>query len=142
MEMQQKRGFKTGFTKEIKPSDPESLFRDLKRAPDIQHIWSHQADLLRAYDKEHLNAPDIALQLPTGTGKTLIGLLLAEYRRRKYNERVIYLSPTRQLVRQVEQHSSRYGIHAHALLSPDYSNINDYRLGNAVGITTYSSLFI
>lgn len=139
---QRKRRFRTGIEKDVVPDDPESLFRDLKlRAPEIQYLWSHQADLLRAYDKDHLDTSDIALELPTGSGKTLIGLLLAEYRRRKFNERAIYLCPTRQLVHQVGEHATRYGIHAHVLLTPDYKGINEYRLGSAVGITTYSSIF-
>jgi hypothetical protein len=40
---------KTGIGKEIRPHDPESLFRDMKsRDPQIQHLWAHQADMLRA----------------------------------------------------------------------------------------------
>lgn len=137
-----KKKFKKVLTGEVKPSDPETLFRDLKtRSSDIQHLWSHQADLIRAYDKHHLNTSDIALELPTGTGKTLIGLLLAEYRRQKFDERLIYLCPTRQLAHQVGKHAVKYGIKAHVLLSPQYDGINEYRLGKSIGVTTYSSLF-
>jgi len=134
--------FKTGIAREVRPADPESLFRDLKgRSSDIRHLWSHQADLLRAYDKIHLQTPDIALELPTGTGKTLIGLLLAEYRRRKFDERPLYLCPTRQLAHQVAQHAEDYGLRAALLLPRSYDGLNDFLLGNAVGIATYSGLF-
>lgn len=56
------------------PQDPESLFRDLKSGSNrVQFLWSHQADILRTY-MEHKNESDIALELPTGCGKTLVGL--------------------------------------------------------------------
>ena len=92
------------------PDDPESLFRDLRKKT-VPGLLSHQADLLRSYLAVHTKHPDIALQLPTGSGKTLVGLLIAEWRRRKYGERVVYLCPTRQLVNQVaEQANGKYGI--------------------------------
>jgi hypothetical protein len=137
----QPRRFKTGLVREVKPSDPESLFHDLRRSPTVPHLWAHQADILRIYNGKYISAKDVALELPTGAGKTLIGLLIAEYRRRQFNERVIYLCPTQQLVYQVGHHSKQYGIDVRILLRPDYEGINDYYLNNAVGVTTYSSLF-
>lgn len=89
---------------------------------------------------------DIALQLPTGSGKTLVGLLVAEWRRRKYNERVVYLCPTRQLVNQVaDQAASKYGIDLHAFTGSrkhyDPKKAADWQNAEAVAVTTYSSLF-
>ncbi len=141
-----KIGFKKIAAKSIKPSDPESLFRDLKdRSPDIQHLWSHQADILREYTQKHINSSDIALELPTGTGKTLVGLLIGEYRRRAKEERVLYLCPTRQLVHQVCKQSHEYGINSHAFVGRgrDYppDKFNEYTSGDAIAISTYSSLF-
>jgi replicative superfamily II helicase len=134
--------FKTDLAVDPVPSDPESLFRDLKsRSPEIPYLWSHQADLLRAYDKAHQETADVAFELPTGAGKTLIGQLLGEYRRRKKGERVVYLCPTRQLALQAFDHAKEYGLNAYLLLRPDYPNINEYRLGTGIGITTYSTIF-
>lgn len=107
MEDNKKRAFKfkLSSTDTCKISDAEALFRDLKnRDPKIQHLWSHQADIIRDYHT-HIDHRDIALELPTGTGKTLVGLLIAEWRRRTLRERVIYLCPTRQLAYQVGEKS-------------------------------------
>jgi DNA polymerase III delta prime subunit len=135
-------GFKTSFAADDRPPDPESLFKDLKiKDPEVRYLWSHQADLLRAYDRDHQETPNVALELPTGTGKTLIGLLIAEYRRRKFDERPLYLCPTRQLARQVGEHARLYGVEARVLLRGDYEGLNDFHLGRAVGVTTYSGLF-
>src|SRR6266545_811225 len=82
--------------------------------------------------KEYAKKQDVALELPTGAGKTLVGLLLAEYRRKALNERVVYLCPTQQLAYQVGQHAQKYGIGVRVLLRPTYDGINDYYLSNAV----------
>ena len=115
--MAKKRIFKTDFAKTAGPADPETLFHNLRgRAPDIKHLWSHQADLLRAYHQECLEAGDVAVELPTGSGKTLVGLLIAEWRRQSLGTRVAYLCPTRQLARQVGSQANDYGIRAHVLV--------------------------
>jgi replicative superfamily II helicase len=68
-------------------------------------------EIMRSYAETALKLPDVALQLPTGSGKTLVGLLIAEWRRRKNQERVVYLCTTRQLVNQVvEQAEEKYGL--------------------------------
>src|ERR1019366_1998137 len=59
------------------PDDPEALFRDLRKKT-VPGLLSHQADVLRSYIAVHTQYPDIALQLPAGSGKRLGGLLLAE----------------------------------------------------------------
>lgn len=146
MTMKKKAIFKTNIKKTAKPATPEGLFRDLKaRSPDIQHLWSHQADLLRSYYDKHLNSRDVALELPTGSGKTLVGLLIGEFRRRCFDERIAYLCPTKQLAQQVGEHASQYGIPASVLVGKQNSysekDYNAYQSGTAIAITTYSGLF-
>ncbi len=127
------------------PDDPEALFRDLRKKT-VPGLLSHQADVLRSYLAVHPTYPDIALQLPTGSGKTLVGLLIAEWRRRKYGERVVYLCPTRQLVNQVaQQASAKYGIDLHAFTGSraqyDAGASADWQSAEAIAVSTYSSLF-
>jgi superfamily II DNA or RNA helicase len=54
----------------------------------------------------------VAIELPTGAGKTLVGCLIAEWRRRKNQERVAYVSPARQLAQQAAAKARLYGIPA------------------------------
>jgi hypothetical protein len=128
------------------PADPESLFRDIKqRSPRIQYLWSHQADILRTWHQKYRNSKDVAIELPTGTGKTLIGLLIAEYRRQAIGERGLYLCPTRQLAHQVGSLAKDYGIKAYVLVGDQKkyppADFGAYATGNAITITTYSSVF-
>jgi hypothetical protein len=101
--------------------------------------------MLNAYAKV-AEQEDIAMQLPTGSGKTLVGLFIAEWRRRKFRERVVYLCPTRQLVHQtVEQAEKMYGIDALAFAGSKrkYSPADraDYMMRSKIAVSTYSALF-
>src|SRR5262245_28414591 len=83
------------------PADPEQLYRQLaliNKGPEA--LWLHQGDVLRSWHHDHADSADVAIELPTGAGKTLVGGLIGESRRRKAQERVAYLCPTRQLARQ------------------------------------------
>jgi len=127
------------------PASPDLLFRELPRRkfPDV---LPHQQAIMQRYANEAENIPDVALQLPTGSGKTLVGLLIAEWRRRKNHEKIVYLCPTRQLVNQVvEQAVEKYGLSVIGFTgsarkySP--SDKMKYNQGDCVAITTYNSLF-
>ena len=138
--------FKKIQTQTARPTDPESLFRDLPITNSkIQSLWSHQADILREYNNKNIKSADIAIELPTGTGKTLIGLLIGEFRRRAFDERVLYLCPTKQLVYQIQEQASKYKINAHAFVGSQsnypVNDYNEYLSGKAIAITTYSGLF-
>lgn len=128
------------------PADPEKLFEELPRpANAIQNLWSHQADAVREYMKIHASARDISLQLPTGTGKTLIGVLIAEWRRRKFGERALILCPTRQLANQFVESATAYGIGAETFVGSkaqfEMSAIQAYTRAQRVAVGTYSALF-
>lgn len=124
---------------------PEALFRDLRQR-QVQGLLSHQADILRDYQDNAIDRSDVAFELPTGSGKTLVGLLLGEWRRRKFGERVVYLCTTRQLVHQVaEQARSQYGFSVTPFTGRqaeyDPSAKNAYFAGETLAVTTYSGLF-
>ena len=124
---------------------PESLFRDIK-AKKIPGPLADQADLWRAYQEQALDVPDVALQLPIGGGKTLVGLVLSEWRRQKFGDRVVYLCPTRQLVNQVvTQATALYGLKVNGFTGAkaNYRReaVAEYLNGERLAVTTYSSLF-
>src|ERR1043166_2549012 len=97
--------FKPMKSSSVALETPEAMFRDLRKRT-IAAPHAHQADVLRSYQRLGLSKPDVALKLPTGSGKTLVGLLIGEWRRRTRGERVVYLCPTRQLVHQVVEQAT------------------------------------
>jgi superfamily II DNA or RNA helicase len=143
--VEKKKGFKLAATASSKPESPEALFGDLKgRDKKIKHIWAHQADLLRSYMKEH-KRKDIAIELPTGAGKTLVGFLIGEWRRLYFSDRVLYLCPTRQLAFQAAARAKEYAIKAAVLVGKkaeyDQDIYASYLASKTVIVSTYSSIF-
>ena len=137
--------FRTSRDTAKTPASPEALFRELRPTDRaIRDLLSRQADVLRDYHELDPSLADVALELPTGAGKTLVGLLLADFRRRAKGERAAYLCPTIQLARQVARKGAGYGL-PYVLTGPqrDYSPLgwNKYVRGQAVAVTTYSALF-
>ncbi len=138
--------FRRGPIEQPKSESPERLFDDLPRTRDgVASLWAHQADMLRQYHTDHVDTPDIALELPTGAGKTLPALLIAEWRRSTLGGRVAYACPTVQLAHQVHAVALRQGIDAVALLGPHRNwvtiDASKYEGARSVAITTYSTIF-
>ncbi len=130
---------------DIIPESPEEILLTLP-GRTIPGVLLHQGEIMRSYAAHAVSDHDVALQLPTGSGKTLVGLMIAEWRRRKFEERIVYLCPTRQLVNQVvEQAETQYGLIVRGFTGSkqnyDPQARADYQDGDRIGITTYSSLF-
>lgn len=137
--------FNTGKRISASYDTPEALFRD-RRNRKVQGLLSHQSDILRRYQESALSHPNVAIELPTGSGKTLVGLLIAEHRRITRRERALYLCPTKQLVQQVcHQSLEKYGINA----TPFVGKIRDYDQSakaaflnaDTIAVAPYSALF-
>lgn len=137
--------FKGPKTKQPSYATPAELYRELpRRLASVPELWAHQAETLRNYTS-CADKPDIAIELPTGTGKTLVGLLIAEWTLRKRHSRVIYACPTQQLARQVADAAYNEGIGT-ALLIGRHDQWNSqaqcrYEAAETIAITTYSSIF-
>ncbi len=137
--------FKSKVQPKFTLDSPEALLHDL-RAKKIHGPLSHQADMWRRYTNDALDKPDVAFQLPTGSGKTLVGLILAEWRRQKFTEKVLYLCPTNQLVNQVaEQAEKKYGLKVSKftgqIKSYSVKDKSDYEQCATIAISSYSALF-
>lgn len=131
----------------VAPSaSPEALFGDLpKLTTGVPALWSHQADQLRTYFDKHRAAPNVALELPTGSGKTLVGLLIGEWKRRALRHRVVYACPTVQLANQVARAARDQGIAVSLLTGRsaewDRRDLQRYVAGERLAVTTYSHIF-
>lgn len=61
-----------------------------------------QRQVVAAYAYRHLDTEDLAIEMPTGEGKTLLALLIADYAL-DHGRSVAYLTGTRQLAERVEE---------------------------------------
>ena len=137
--------FRTLNKKQSVADNPVDFFLNL-RPRKIASLYDAQAQILRDYHEKALSRHDVAIQTATGGGKTLLGLVLCEWRRLKMNERSLYLCPTRQLVHQVTNFGTqRLGMSAYAFVGShiDYplEQKEAWRSGEISAITTYKALF-
>lgn len=138
--------FKNRAPQPATPDDPEQLYRTLAgRDGAPPALWIHQGDVLRAWHSDHVDSADVAIELPTGAGKTLVGGLIAEWRRRAKQERVAYLAPTKQLAQQTARSLNSYGISTVLLTGPsaDWNPADraSFDAAQAVAVSVYSHVF-
>ncbi len=136
--------FITRKKEEFTYATPQEMYQDNK-LKKIMGPLDYQAAMLDLYVQK-MSSKTVALELPTGSGKTLVGLLIGEFRRRKNKEKVLFLCPTNQLVNQVvEQANQKYGLKAIAFCGKqrEYSpkDKSSFIMAEAIGVTTYSSFF-
>ena len=128
----------------FKYNSPQEMYQDNK-IKKIRGLLDYQGTMIDQY-MSNSDKKNIALELPTGSGKTLIGLLIGEYRRKKNKEKIVFLCPTKQLVNQaVSQATNKYGINALAFCGKqrDYlpCDKTSFNMAEAIGVTTYSAFF-
>ncbi len=128
------------------PATPEELYDRLTVTDSaIGALWRHQSHMLGRYYGDHRASADVALELPTGAGKTLVGLLIADWRRQTEQRPAAFLCPTRQLARQAYDKALGYGIRAVLLtgsnLDWDPAEKTLGLSGGATIISVYSHIF-
>lgn len=128
------------------PDTPEKLYDQLTLTDKaIGGLWRHQSRALGEYFKAQQQVTDLALELPTGSGKTLVGLLIADWRRRTAGASSAFLCPTNQLASQAHQKAVGYGIPTVLLTgggqSWDPSDETNGASGRSTIISTYSHIF-
>lgn len=126
-------------------TSPEQVFYSLRgRASSHGYLRGPQQDVLRDFSSTHAGTRDLALELPTGTGKTTVGLLIAEWKRLS-GQKSAFLCLTNQLAGQVLEEAKRLGVSCADLRGTketrDVQEEGRYRSGAAVAVTTYSNLF-
>ncbi len=128
------------------PESPEDLYDGLSVTDTaIGALWRHQSHVLERYFDDHRESPDVALELPTGAGKTLVGLLIADWRRRVTGASSAFVCPTQQLAHQAHEKASGYGIPTVLLVGPnrewDPGDRTCGVTGDATIISVYSHIF-
>jgi hypothetical protein len=87
----------------------------------FQALWPAQAHVLDTYSLAYTSESDVAIELPTGAGKTLIALLIAEAWRQE-GKRVAVLSANKTLARQMKREADLLKIQA-SLMEGSRANI-------------------
>lgn len=128
------------------PPSPEDLFRQLRlKDKSVRDLLLRQGDALREYSKLPADRSDVAIELQTGGGKTLVGLLIAEWRRRALGHRVAYVCPNVQLAHQVSEKAAGYGIDVVTLVRKQKAwkdeDFYAFQRAKSIAVTGYKQIF-
>lgn len=126
-------------TKKPAPADPLEIFRRLPKPEGINDLYTSQAEVLENWFQRRTER-DIVVKLHTGGGKTLVGLLMAQSTLNETKEPILYLAPTRQLVKQTLEKAKALGIPAVPYVSGKPLD-DDFINGKAIMVATYKALF-
>ncbi|MCK9876968.1 DEAD/DEAH box helicase family protein [Frankia sp. Ag45/Mut15] len=97
-----------------------------------------QRQVLAAYAEHHLDASDVAIEMPTGEGKTLLALLIADLALER-GWSVAYLTGTRQLAERVEEEAAALGLDLVRFAGGRYNaaDLDDYHQAQAAAVMNY-----
>jgi hypothetical protein len=124
---------------------PDNRFDQLfaqHRSASVPDLWPWQREVLAAYDPVD---GDVAVELPTGTGKTLLGLLAGDDFRLQTGKPVAYLAGNKQLAQQVERQARDLRFSIVRFQGPKDSwaprDVRAYSFGTAIGVMNYWNYF-
>ena len=92
--------------------DPLAIFEELPKSNRVNDLYNVQGEILRQWHSSLRGHKDVVIELSTGGGKTLVGLLIALSIMRETGEGVLFLVENKQLAEQVAEQANDLGIPA------------------------------
>ncbi|MCG3177989.1 MAG: hypothetical protein BIFFINMI_00312 [Phycisphaerae bacterium] len=126
-------------TKRTRIYEPIALFESLTLRGSIDNIWDPQADALRTWHANRAQA-DVMVQMNTGGGKTLVGLVIAQSLVIETKGRVVYACPTNQLVEQTAKRAAECGIDVTTYMQTKWTG-DAFDTCSGPCITNYHAIF-
>lgn len=134
--------FKIPNKNKSKPNSTVELFNQLGK---VERLSMEQGKSLQSYEQLSGEHSDIAIEMPAGHGKTLVGGLIGEYNRITKEKRIVYCCATKQLAAQTNELLLSYGINSVLLVgkSRDFEErtFGQYSRAVSIAVTTYSHIF-
>src|SRR6266568_588426 len=120
---------------------PMAIFKSLTLRGTVQNVWGPQAEALTAWHDKYRNESDVVIQMNTGGGKTLVGLLIAQSLVNETKGKVLYVCPTTQLVEQVASKAAECGIPVTTYMQGQWINGQVFDTSTGPCITNYAAVF-
>jgi len=120
--------------------DPLKLFEDLDKKVGKEYLWPPQEFVLKEWYEKYRSNDDTIIKLPTGHGKTLVGLLILYSSLKEGKGPALYLCPNTYLVKQTVDQAKLFGIKT-VLPSLSGELPPEFRNSEAILVTTCQKLF-
>jgi hypothetical protein len=123
-------------------TDPLEIFAKLERGKGKEFPRPAQDVALATWRDKHRSAKDAVIKLPTGHGKTLIGLLILQSYLNETHRPVVYLCPNTYLVTQTVAQAREFGIRTCEATDAAQGTLPGAFLnGESIFVTTCQKLF-
>jgi len=134
------KGLKITPKKRSKETDPIRIFESLTLRGTVENIWGPQSEALRSWDA-HRDKSDVVIEMNTGGGKTLIGLLVAQSLVNEAAAQVVYVCPTNQLIQQAKLRAEECGLQVATYYDGDWSDEQVFTSAEGPCLTNYAAVF-
>ncbi len=132
---------KLNIKKDRRPIDPNEIFEGLTLRGSIENIWGPQESALREWHKKYRSYPDNILEMNTGGGKTLVGLLIAQSLMNETKGHVLYVCPNNQLIEQTIHKAGECGIKVASRYKGNWEEQVLFESSKAFCVTNYATVF-
>lgn len=126
--------------KATRPTDPLKVFESRTLRGSVENLWTPQSDALKQWT-ECRTDPEVIIEMATGGGKTLVGLLAAQAMVNESREKVLYLCSTNQLVRQIAEKAGEVGLAPAVYTSGHWEQREAFQKCEVPCITSYAAAF-
>lgn len=134
------KGLKITPKKRSKETNPLKIFEALTLRGAVENIWDPQSEALRNWHAVR-EKKDIVIEMNTGGGKTLIGLLIAQSLVNETAGQVLYVCPTIQLIEQAKMRAEECGLEVATYYEGAWSNEEVFSGAYGPCLTNYAAVF-
>lgn len=134
------KGLKVTPKKRTKETNPLKIFETLTLRGTVENIWDPQSEALRSWDAVR-DKKDVVVEMNTGGGKTLIGVLMAQSLVNEMAGSVVYVCPTIQLIEQAKMRAEECGLEVATYYEGNWSNEQVFTGSYGPCLTNYAAVF-
>lgn len=134
------KGLKVTPKKRMKETNPLKIFETLTLRGTVENIWDPQSEALRSWDAVRTKK-DVVIEMNTGGGKTLIGVLMAQSLVNEMPGHVVYVCPTIQLIEQARMRAEECGLEVATYYEGTWSNEHVFTGSYGPCLTNYAAVF-
>ena len=134
-------GIRIGTGPDMRQIDPVEVFKRLTLRGSVENIWQPQTEAVQGWYGVRTESEDIAIEMHTGGGKTLVGLLVGQASVNELRRPGFYVCPTIQLVEQTRARAEECGIETATYVGRKWRDRAIFDGARGLCITTYAAVF-
>ena len=123
-----------------KPINPLEIWNGLDRAVGKEYLRPIQEQVLSQWFDQRTR-PDTIIKMNTGTGKTLVGLMMLQSCLNEGLGPALYLCPDKYLVKQVLDQAKQFGVNCVAFSDTSRDIPSEFSNGEAILVTNIKKFF-